>query len=71
MTVTREIPAERIGAFISLARVTQTTAVVVVVRTEAVAAQYRRGVKAAGGDVSRLTFIVADNMKKTMKARPR
>jgi hypothetical protein len=53
----RQIPLRRMVTIASVARVTHTEPVIVVCMNRAVERQYRRGVRSAGGDVSKLHFM--------------
>lgn len=62
----RMVPARRIAAIVSLARVTRTQRVLVLCRSNGVARQWRRGVKQAGGRPKNLRIIVVPGLSEEM-----
>lgn len=55
---TRQIPPERLEGFEIVAQASKTAPVIVACRNATVAAQYRAAVRAAGGNVDNLRFLV-------------
>jgi hypothetical protein len=69
----RHVPLDRLANFASLAAATKTERVLVAVRNETVAEQYRSGIRAAGGDLGNLFFHfigdeIADALPQTIDA---
>jgi hypothetical protein len=59
-----QIPSARVAVFATAAAATKTSRVVVVVRSETIADQYRAAVRAAGGNVDNLVFKHIDKLLK-------
>jgi len=55
---TRQVPPERLAGFEIVAQASKTGPVIVACRNSTVEHQYRRAVRAAGGNVDNLRFLV-------------